>query len=93
MSISVCLNKVGRNFRTLIFELTLNLCNLYELMNMVSWYTERQGSNNTSVAGVGINIRRLKFTFHSKMAKIEDQYCIRRFSPEEKLLDALKRLI
>lgn len=90
---STCLNKVGRNFRSLIFEPMLNFYNLYEFMNMVSWYAEQQGSDNTSVAGVGTYIRRLKFTFPCNMANRSDPDRIRLFGTGGKLLEALKRLM
>ncbi|XP_011685966.1 PREDICTED: uncharacterized protein LOC105448847 isoform X1 [Wasmannia auropunctata] len=90
---STCLNKVGRNFRTLVFEPMLNFYNLYEFMNMISWYAERQGSDNTSVAGVGTYVRRLKFTFPCNMANRDDPDRIRVFGTGGKLLEALKRLM
>lgn len=93
MRTSTCLNKVGRNFRSLIFEPMLNFYNLYEFMNMISWYAENQGSDNTSVAGVGTYIRRLKFTFPCNMANRDDPDRIRLFGTGGKLLEALKRLM
>lgn len=90
---SMCLNKVGKNFRCLIFEPMQNFYNLYEFMNMISWYTERQGSDNTSVAGVGTYIRRLKFTFPCNMADRDDPDRIKLFGTGGKLLEALKRLM
>ncbi|XP_068986010.1 uncharacterized protein [Bombus flavifrons] len=93
MRASACLNKVGRNFRSLVFDPMLNFYNLYEFMNMISWYTERQGSDNTSVAGVGTHIRRLKFTFPCNMANRDDPDSIRLFGTGGKLLEALKRLM
>lgn len=93
MRTSTCLNKVGRNFRSLVFEPMLNFYNLYEFMNMISWYTEKQGSDNTSVAGVGTYIRRLKFTFPCNMANRDDPDSIRIFGTGGKLLEALKRLM
>ncbi|KYN03885.1 hypothetical protein ALC62_05186 [Cyphomyrmex costatus] len=71
----------------------LNFYNLYEFMNMISWYAERQGSDNTSVAGVGTYIRRLKFTFPCNMANRDDPDQIRVFGTGGKLLEALKRLM
>ncbi|XP_024936759.1 uncharacterized protein LOC107263591 isoform X2 [Cephus cinctus] len=93
MRTSACLNKVGKFFRCIIFEPMLNFYNLYEFMNMVSWYTERQGCDNTSVAGVGTYIRRLKFTFPCNMANRDDADRIRVFGTGGKLLQALKRLM
>ncbi|XP_017756259.1 PREDICTED: uncharacterized protein LOC108548012 isoform X2 [Eufriesea mexicana] len=93
MRTSTCLNKIGRNFRSLVFEPMLNFYNLYEFMNMVSWYTEKQGSDNTSVAGVGTYIRRLKFTFPCNMTDSDNPHSIRLFGTGGKLLEALKRLM
>ncbi|XP_033223909.1 uncharacterized protein LOC117177374 isoform X2 [Belonocnema kinseyi] len=91
--VSNCLNKVGKNFRHLIFEPMLNFYNLYEFMNMLSWYTEQQGSDNTSVAGVGTHIRRLKFTFICNMANRDNPDRTRLFGTGGKLLEGLKRLM
>lgn len=93
MRTSYCLNKVGRHFRTLIFQPMLNFYNLFEFMNMISWYTERQGADNTSVPGVGTLIRRLKFTFPCNMQNRDDPERIRVFGTGGKLLEALKRLM
>ena len=90
---SACLNKVGKNVRSLIFEPMLNFYNLYEFMNMVSWYTEKQGCDNLSVAGVGTYIRHLKFTFPCNMANRDDPEHVRLFGTGGKLLEALKRLM
>ncbi|XP_012270779.1 uncharacterized protein LOC105694559 [Orussus abietinus] len=93
MRTSACLNKVGKFFRCLVFDPMLNFYNLYEFMNMVSWYTERQGSDNRSVAGVGTYIRRLKFTFPCNMENRDAPDRIRVFGTGGKLLEALKRLM
>lgn len=93
MRTTMCLNKVGRNFRNLVFEPMLNFYNLFEFMNMISWYAERQGSDYTSVPGVGTLIRRLKFTFPCNMANREDHDSIRVFGTGGKLLEALRRLM
>ncbi|XP_066597137.1 uncharacterized protein [Prorops nasuta] len=93
MRTSACLNKIGKNIRSIIFEPMFNFYNLYEFMNMISWYTEKQGSDNTSVAGVGTFIRRLKFTFPCNMANRDDPDRLRLFGTGGKLLEALKRLM
>ncbi|XP_012257967.2 uncharacterized protein LOC105687145 isoform X2 [Athalia rosae] len=93
MRTSMCLNKVGRHFRNLIFDPMLNFYNLFEFMNMISWYAEKQGSDNTSVAGVGTLIRRLKFTFPCNMANRDDPEGVRVFGTGGKLLEALRRLM
>ncbi|XP_003426992.1 uncharacterized protein LOC100679131 [Nasonia vitripennis] len=93
MRTSTCLNKVGKNFKCLVFEPMMNFYNLYEFMNMISWYSERQGSDNTSVVGVGTNVRRLKFTFPCNMANRDNPDAMRLFGTGGKLLEALKRLM
>lgn len=93
MRTSTCLIKVGKNFRSLIFEPMLNFYNLYEFMNMISWYIERQVLDNTNVTGIGTHIRRLKFTFPCNMANRDDPDRIRLFGTGGKLLEALKRLM
>ncbi|XP_063981305.1 uncharacterized protein LOC135164664 isoform X1 [Diachasmimorpha longicaudata] len=89
---STCLNKVGRNFRSLTFEPMYNFYNLYEFMNMISWYIENQHSNDPSLAGVGTQIRHLKFTFPCNMANSNDPEQIKIFGTGGKLLEAVKRL-
>lgn len=61
----MCLTSVGTNFKRLVFEPMMNFYNLYEFMNMVSFFAERQ-----SVTGVAIgpNIRSLRYTFPCNMA-------------------------
>ncbi|XP_011307489.1 uncharacterized protein [Fopius arisanus] len=89
---STCLNKVGRNFRSLTFEPMYNFYNLYEFMNMISWYIENQSSNDPVVCGVGTQIRHLKFTFPCNMANSSDPEQIKIFGTGGKLLEAVKRL-
>jgi F-box protein 39 len=93
MRTSACLNKVGKHFKCLIFEPMMNFYNLYEFMNMISWYSERQESNNSSVINIGTNIRRLKFTFPCNMASEDNPDAIKLFGTGGKLLEALKRLM
>ncbi|XP_014211697.1 uncharacterized protein LOC106641702 [Copidosoma floridanum] len=93
MRTSTCLNKIGKNIKCLVFEPMMNFYNLYEFMNMISWYVEKQGSDNTTVAGVGTNIRRLKFTFPCNMANRNNPEAVRLFGTGGKLLEALKRLM
>lgn len=45
----------------------MNFYNLYEFMNMVSYYAEKGGKDNYSVEGVGHLIRGLKFIFPCNM--------------------------
>ncbi|KAK5644515.1 hypothetical protein RI129_005815 [Pyrocoelia pectoralis] len=70
----------------------LNFYNLYEFMNMISWYTE-QKSREIAKSGVGSNIRSIKFTFPCNMSNRDETERIRLFGTGGKLLDALKRLM
>lgn len=45
----------------------MNFYNLYEFMNMLSYYAERGGKDNFSVEGVGRFIRCLYFSFPCNM--------------------------
>ncbi|XP_053595354.1 uncharacterized protein LOC103577916 [Microplitis demolitor] len=92
MRTSTCLHKVGRHFRSLVFEPMYNFYNLYEFMNMISWFSERQITNDPAVLGVGTNIRHLKFTFPCNMANRDDPEQIKVFGTGGKLLEAVKRL-
>ncbi|KAJ8941225.1 hypothetical protein NQ318_015657 [Aromia moschata] len=38
----MCMSSVGKNFKYLTIEPMLNFYNLYEFMNILSWYTEQQ---------------------------------------------------
>lgn len=92
MRTQTCLSQIGKNFRSLTLEPMLNFYNLYEFMNMVSWYTERARSDNLEM-GVGSSIRHLKFTFNCNIMSNRDEERIRLFGTGGKLLDALKRLM
>lgn len=87
-----CLSQVGRHFRHLVFEPMLNFYNLYEFMNMISWYTE-QTHKDIVAAGVGTYIKSLKFTFPCNMSNRDETERVRLFGTGGKLLDALKRLM
>lgn len=89
----MCLSQVGRNFRHLTFEPMLNFYNLYEFMNMVSWYTEQSRKLNEPTMGVGCEIKTLKYTFPCNMATRDDAERIRLFGTGGRLLQALKRLM
>lgn len=88
-----CLSKVGKNIQHLTIDPMLNFYNLYEFMNMISWYTEQREEKENVELGVGSNIRFLKFTFPCNMAKGDDTERIRLFGTGGKLLQALKRLM
>ncbi|XP_058800831.1 uncharacterized protein LOC131669741 isoform X2 [Phymastichus coffea] len=94
MRTSTCLNKIGRNFKCLIFEPMMSFQNLFEFMNMISWYSERQKMDK-SMIGIGTNIKRLKFTFPCDMANRnrDNSENMKLFGTGGKLLEALKRLM
>lgn len=74
----------------------MNFYNLYEFMNMLSWYVEIQSLENESqqnVIGIGKSIRRLSFTFACNMANRNNPEAVRLFGTGGKLLEALKRLM
>ncbi|XP_034951229.1 uncharacterized protein [Chelonus insularis] len=90
---SACLNKVGKNFKSLIFEPVYNFYNLYEFMTMISWYSEQSNIDDSSeIGGIGTQIRHLKFIFPCNMANKNDPEQIKVFGTGGKLLEALKRL-
>lgn len=89
----MCLTQVGKNFRHLTFEPMLNFYNLYEFMNMVSWFTEQAKQNQVTEGAVGRNIKSLKFTFPCNMTTRDDTERVRLFGTGGKLLAALKRLM
>lgn len=86
----MCITRVARNFRKLTFEPMLNFYNLYEFMNMLSWYIEQTESTEQ---GVGSKIKTLKFTFPCNMANTEESEMTKLFGTGGKLLGALKRLM
>ncbi|XP_044726796.1 uncharacterized protein LOC123290606 [Chrysoperla carnea] len=93
---SVCLTKIGRHIRNLKFDPMLNFYNLYEFMNMVSWFTEQAQALEEprgQFEGVGINIKSLKFIFPCNMLAGNETERIRLFGTGGKLLEALKRLM
>ncbi|GLV34387.1 uncharacterized protein CBL_00314 [Carabus blaptoides fortunei] len=89
----MCLSQVGRNFRNLTFDPMLNFYNLYEFMNMISWYVEQSKRINFEMRGVGCNIQALKFTFPCNMNSRDESERTRLFGTGGKLLEALKRLM
>ncbi|XP_018563430.1 uncharacterized protein LOC108905140 isoform X2 [Anoplophora glabripennis] len=89
----MCLSTVGKNIKYLTIEPMLNFYNLYEFMNMISWYTEQREEKENVEIGIGSNIQSLKFTFPCNMTTREDTERIRLFGTGGKLLAALKRLM
>ncbi|XP_013785911.1 uncharacterized protein LOC106469936 [Limulus polyphemus] len=82
----ICLNRVGRNFRKLIFEPMCNFFNLYEFMNMLSFFCEYFDENPLG------HIHTLDFSFACHLATERSaQECV--FGTGGKLLQALKRLM
>lgn len=57
----------------------LNFYNLYEFMNMISWYVEQSARINFEMRGVGCNIQALKFTFPCNMNARDESERIRLF--------------
>ncbi|KAK7872795.1 hypothetical protein R5R35_011919 [Gryllus longicercus] len=84
----MCLITVGRSIRCLVFEPMMNFYNLYEFMNMLSFFAERR---DTERLIVGPKIRALKFTFPCNMADQEEHARI--YGTGGRLLEALKRLM
>ncbi|XP_074029741.1 uncharacterized protein isoform X2 [Leptinotarsa decemlineata] len=89
----MCLSSVGKFFKYLTIQPMFNFYNLYEFMNMISWYTEQRERKENVELGVGCNIKYLKFTFPCNMTTREDSERIRLFGTGGKLLQALKRLM
>lgn len=83
----MCLSQVGRSFRSLTFDPMLNFYNLYEFMNMISWYVEQSETNATfELKGVGCNINTLKFTFPCNMNSRDESERIRLFGTGGKFI-------
>ncbi|CAG9819405.1 unnamed protein product [Phaedon cochleariae] len=89
----MCLSSVGKHFKHLTIQPMLNFYNLYEFMNMISWYTEQRERKENVELGVGSNIKFLKFTFPCNMTARADAERIRLFGTGGKLLQALRRLM
>lgn len=64
MRTQMCITNVGRNFRELVFGPMMNFFNLYEFMNMLSYFVERPQEDQ----GIGTHIRTLRFIFPCNMA-------------------------
>ncbi|XP_075220299.1 uncharacterized protein LOC142323877 isoform X2 [Lycorma delicatula] len=88
-----CLSTVGRNLRVLLFKPMTNFYNLYEFMNMISYYMELQGTDNWTIAGVGGNIHTLQYVFPCSMQARDESERARLYGTGGKLLAALKRLM
>ncbi|XP_019881787.1 uncharacterized protein LOC109609546 isoform X2 [Aethina tumida] len=90
---SCCLSTVGNKIRYLTIMPMMNFYNLYEFMNMISWYMEQKEEKENVKLGIGTNIEWLKFTFPCNMTTRDDTERIRLFGTGGKLLEALKRLM
>lgn len=55
-----------------------NFYNLYEFMNMVSYYIEHQGTEHLSLKGVEFYIHTLKYTFPCHMSARKEELRDRR---------------
>lgn len=71
----------------------LNFYNLYEFMNMLSWYSEQARGTELECGSVGGKIKTLKFTFPCNMANNDDSERVKLFGTGGRLLDSLKRLM
>ncbi|CAD6207889.1 GSCOCG00003147001-RA-CDS [Cotesia congregata] len=89
---SSCFYRVGRNFRSLVFEPSYNFYNLYEFMNMFTWFCLRKPGDDPYIPGMGHNIRHLKFIFPCNMANRDDPEQIKIFGTGGKLLETVKKL-
>ncbi|XP_076266889.1 uncharacterized protein LOC143200313 isoform X1 [Rhynchophorus ferrugineus] len=90
---SLCLSSVGKHIKSLIIKPMLSFSNLYDFMNILSWYMEQQVQKENVVLGIGSNIRHLKFTFPCNMTTEEEEERISLFGTGGKLLAGLKRLM
>ncbi|KAL0277063.1 UNVERIFIED_CONTAM: hypothetical protein PYX00_004479 [Menopon gallinae] len=87
-----CLTNVGRYFRYLIFEPMMNFNNLYQFMNMVSYYAEKAEYENTE-EGIGMAVKALKFIFPCNMKQKAEAENVRIFGTGGQILASLKRLM
>ncbi|PSN51058.1 hypothetical protein C0J52_01522 [Blattella germanica] len=84
-----CITNVGRKFRKLVFGPMMNFFNLYEFMNMLSYFVERPEENVMEAT----DIKSLRFIFPCNMAVPEESERARIFGTGGRLLEALKRLM
>ncbi|XP_069703251.1 uncharacterized protein [Periplaneta americana] len=90
MRTQMCITNVGHNFRKLVFGPMMNFFNLYEFMNMLSYFIERP---QEQLPDIGNHIHTLRFIFPCNMAVREESERARIFGTGGRLLDALKRLM
>lgn len=93
--VQICLNKIGRFIKTLIFKPVYNFYNLYEFMNMISFYAEQAttaggGNHQLNRRPIGSNISTLHYTFPCNMSTNNR---MRVYGTGGKLLDSLKKLM
>lgn len=74
-----CLSNVGRHIRQLIFQPMMNFYNLYQFMNMLSYYVEEGEKNKYLGEGIGQMIKGLKFVFPCAMRQKAEAENIRIF--------------
>ncbi|XP_071444096.1 uncharacterized protein [Hetaerina americana] len=63
----LCFARVGRHIHSLVFEPMYNFHNLYEFMNMASYFIENRGTSRGM--GFGERIHSLSFTFSCDMSE------------------------
>ncbi|XP_060837199.1 F-box/LRR-repeat protein 21 [Rhopalosiphum padi] len=85
LRVQLCLQSIGRYVKVLVFKPITNFYNLYEFMNMISFYAEHG-------QGIGSRISTLQYTFPCNMAtsRIDESVL---YGTGGKLLEALKRLM
>ncbi|BES95579.1 FBOX [Nesidiocoris tenuis] len=92
----LCLGTVGRFFQHLVFTPMANFYNMYEFMNMISFYAEQQDSESCPVRGISRNIKALKYVFPCKYLSGDEEEATQEhplYGTGGKLLDAVKRLM
>ncbi|KAL1140335.1 hypothetical protein AAG570_000267 [Ranatra chinensis] len=91
----LCLSTVGEYFRILVFSPMTNFYNLYEFMNMISFYAEQQHlmGEKCTVKDIGRRVHTLKYTFPCNMSPRQEADWGRLYGTGGKLLAAVKRLM
>ncbi|XP_014270222.1 F-box only protein 39 isoform X2 [Halyomorpha halys] len=91
----MCLSTVGSFFRVLIFAPMTNFYNMYEFMNMLSFYAEHHNAKEKcTVSGIGEHIHTLRYQFPCDLlARFEEDQISRLYGTGGKLLEAVKRLM
>lgn len=61
LRVQLCLQSIGNYIKVLVFKPITNFYNLYEFMNMISFYAEHG-------RGIGFRVNTLQYTFPCNMA-------------------------